>query len=81
MDNIKLAQHEIEAAKIWREAGDVDRALQHLEYALGYLQDEQAAEQCVEADEGDSPDEEEFTNPYLLTASEIDRTLALHRSR
>jgi hypothetical protein len=30
-------------------------------------------------DEGDSPAEEEFTNPYLLSAQEIERTLALRR--
>jgi hypothetical protein len=44
MDNTKLAQHEITAAKMWREVGNVDRALQHLEYALAYLQDDKAAQ-------------------------------------
>lgn len=42
---------------------------------------EVAAEQCVEADEGDSPEEEEFTNPYLLSGEELDRAIALRSSR
>jgi hypothetical protein len=40
-----------------------------------------AAEHGVESDEGDSADEEEFTNPYLLSGEELDRTEALRRSR
>jgi hypothetical protein len=40
-----------------------------------------AAQHCVNADEGDSPDADDNYNPYLLSAQEIERTLALRRLR
>ena len=44
--NLKMAKHEIDAAHIWVEQGDVSRALLHLEFAMDYLSnDEKAVEQ------------------------------------
>lgn len=39
----------------------------------------EAVEQSVQADEGDSSGDEEFTNPYLLSGEELDRAIALRR--
>jgi hypothetical protein len=39
----------------------------------------EAAQHCMHQDEGDSSDEEEFTNPYLLSHEEADRAAALRR--
>ena len=66
----------------------VDNALKAIENKVGEFPCQQclsnvitSTQQGVEADEGDSTDEEEFTNPYPLSGEELERTEALLRSR